>query len=163
MGHNYRMSNVLAAIGRGQLEVLEERVRQRRAVEARYREAFAGLPGLTPMPEARHGLHTHWLSCFLVDAPALGTTRDDLLRALAAEDVEARPVWKPMHLQPLYASCERYGGAASEDLFARGLCLPSSSSLTPAEQDRVVEIVRRAARRPRWAPRPHAPAEARTA
>jgi pyridoxal phosphate-dependent aminotransferase EpsN len=166
MGYNYRMSNVLAAIGRGQLEVLEERVRQRRAVEARYRDAFAGIPGLTPMPEARHGLHTHWLSCFLVDAAALGATRDDLLRALAAEDIEARPVWKPMHLQPIYASCERYGGAVAEDLYARGLCLPSSSSLTCAEQDRVVEVVRRAARRPRWAPRPlvaAAAAEARTA
>ncbi|HYD42130.1 MAG TPA: aminotransferase class I/II-fold pyridoxal phosphate-dependent enzyme [Anaeromyxobacter sp.] len=166
MGYNYRMSNVLAAIGRGQLEVLEERVRQRRAVEARYRDAFAGIPGLTPMPEARHGLHTHWLSCFLVDAAALGATRDDLLRALAAEDIEARPVWKPMHLQPIYEACERYGGGVAEDLFSRGLCLPSSSSLTPAEQDRVVEVVRRVARRPRWAPRPlvaAAAAEARTA
>ncbi len=142
LGYNYRMSNVLAAIGRGQLEVLDERVRQRRAVEARYREAFADLPGLAPMPEARYGLHTHWLSCFLVDRGLLGASRDEVLAALAAVDVEARPVWKPMHLQPLYAACERHGGATSEDLFARGLCLPSSSSLSAADQARVVEVVR---------------------
>jgi pyridoxal phosphate-dependent aminotransferase EpsN len=149
LGYNYRLSNVLAAIGRGQLEVLDERVRQRRAVEARYREGLAGLPGLTPMPEASHGLHTHWLSCFLVDADALGATRDDLLRALAAEDVEARPVWKPMHLQPIYAACDRYGGEVAEDLFTRGICLPSSSSLAIEDQARVVEILRRVARRGR--------------
>jgi pyridoxal phosphate-dependent aminotransferase EpsN len=149
LGYNYRLSNVLAAIGRGQLEVLDERVRQRRAVEARYREALADVPGLTPMPEASYGLHTHWLSCFLVDAAALGATRDDLLRALAAEEIEARPVWKPMHLQPLYAGCDRYGGDVAEDLFARGLCLPSSSSLGVEEQARVVEVLWGAARRAR--------------
>ncbi len=146
IGHNYRLSNVLAAIGRGQLEVLGERVRQRRAVEARYREALADLPGLTPMPEAPYGVHTHWLSCFLVDAGALGASRDELIAALAAADVEARPVWKPMHLQPLYAGCERYGGAVAQDLFERGLCLPSSSSLSPSDQDRVVDAIRGAAR-----------------
>jgi pyridoxal phosphate-dependent aminotransferase EpsN len=141
LGYNFRMSNVLAAIGRGQLEVLDERVRQRRAVEARYREALGDLPGLTPMPEAGYGHHTHWLSCFLIDPDMFGATRDDLLRALAAQDIEARPLWKPMHLQPLHAACDRYGGAVAEDLFARGLCLPSSSSLSPADQQRVVEVV----------------------
>ncbi len=146
IGHNYRMSNVLAAIGRGQLEVLDERVRQRRAVEQRYREAFADLPGLAPMPEASYGVHTHWLSCFLVDPRQLGASRDDVLRALAAVDVEARPLWKPMHLQPLYAQCERYGGEVAADLFERGLCLPSSSSLSVADQERVIETVRRLAR-----------------
>ncbi len=145
MGHNYRMSNVLAAIGRGQLEVLDERVAQRRAVERRYREAFADVPGLEPMPEAPYGFHTHWLSCFLVDARAFGATRDEVLAALAAADVEARPLWKPMHLQPLYAPCERYGGAVARDLFERGLCLPSSSSLPRGDQDLVIETVRRAA------------------
>ncbi|HET6437214.1 MAG TPA: aminotransferase class I/II-fold pyridoxal phosphate-dependent enzyme [Anaeromyxobacter sp.] len=146
MGYNYRMSNVLAAIGQGQLAVLDERVRQRRAVEARYREAFADLPGMTPMPEATYGLHTHWLSCFLVDPRRLEPGRDGLLEALASLDIEARPVWKPMHLQPIYADCERYGGAVSEDLFERGLCLPSSSSLTPADQGRVIEAIRDLAR-----------------
>ncbi len=145
IGYNYRLSNVLAAIGRAQLEVLDERVRQRRAVEAAYRRAFADLPGISPMPEAGYGLHTHWLSCFLVDRAAMGVGRDGVLAALEAMDIEARPVWKPMHLQPVYADCDRYGGATSEDLFARGLCLPSSSSLAAADQDRVIEVIRRLA------------------
>jgi pyridoxal phosphate-dependent aminotransferase EpsN len=147
IGHNYRMSNVLAAIGRGQLEVLDERVRQRRAVAFRYRDAFADLPGLTLMPQAAYGLHTNWLSCFLVDREAFGASRDDVLSALAAVDVEARPLWKPMHLQPLYAGCDRYGGEVAEDLFARGICLPSSSSLAPETQDRIIEVIRGVARR----------------
>jgi pyridoxal phosphate-dependent aminotransferase EpsN len=142
LGYNYRLSNVLAGIGRGQLEVLDDRVRARRAVAFRYRDAFADLPGISLMPQAPYGVHTNWLSCFLVEPDAFGATRDDVLAALAAADVEARPVWKPMHLQPLYAGCERVGGAVAEDLFARGLCLPSSSCLTPAEQARVVEVVR---------------------
>lgn len=152
LGYNYRLSNVLAAIGRGQLEVLDERVAERRAVERRYREAFADLPGLSPMPEAPWGLHTHWLSCFLVDPAEFGATRDDLLAALAAEDVEARPLWKPMHLQPLYADCDRYGGEFGEALFAAGVCLPSSSSLARADQARIVEIVRATARARAYAP-----------
>ncbi len=147
LGYNYRMSNVLAAIGRGQLEVLDERVRQRRAVEARYRAALADLPGIAFMPEAPYGLHTHWLTCLTVDPARAGASRDELLRALAAEDIEARPLWKPMHLQPLLAACPRYGGEVAAGLFERGLCLPSSSSLTLAEQHRVVEVVRRTARR----------------
>ena len=141
MGYNYRMSNVLAGIGRGQLEVLDERVRQRRAVFDRYREAFADRPGLEPMPEAPFGLHTRWLSCFLVDEERLGTSRDALIQSLASEDVEARPVWKPMHLQPLFGGCDRYGGDVGDDLYHRGICLPSSSSLQPDEQDRVIDII----------------------
>ncbi len=146
VGYNYRLSNVLAAIGRGQLMVLDERVRQRRAVAERYRAAFAEVPGLQAMPEASFGLHTRWLSCFLVEPAAFGCTRDELLDRLSAADIEARPVWKPMHLQPLFRGFEIIGGAVAEDLFARGLCLPSSSSLTPADQDRVIEVVRACAR-----------------
>jgi pyridoxal phosphate-dependent aminotransferase EpsN len=141
------MSNVLAAIGRGQLEVLDERVRQRRAVAFRYREAFADLPGIELMPQAGYGLHTNWLSCFLVDEEEFGASRDDVLLALAALDIEARPLWKPMHLQPLYAHCARFGGDVAEDLYERGLCLPSSSSLTAEAQDMVIEVVRSVARR----------------
>jgi pyridoxal phosphate-dependent aminotransferase EpsN len=107
IGHNYRMSNLLAAVGRGQLEVLDERVRQRRAVAFRYRDAFADLPGISLMPQAAYGLHTNWLSCFLVDPEAFGASRDEVLRALVAREIEARPLWKPMHLQPLYRACER--------------------------------------------------------
>ncbi|BDG02296.1 DegT/DnrJ/EryC1/StrS family aminotransferase [Anaeromyxobacter oryzae] len=149
MGFNYRLSNVLAAIGRGQLEVLDERVRQRRAVAFRYRDAFADLPGLALMPQAPYGLHTNWLSCFLVDPDRLGATRDDLLAALDAADVEARPLWKPMHLQPLYADCDRYGGDVAERLFELGLCLPSSSNLSLEAQRRVIDVVRDVAGAPR--------------
>ena len=124
LGYNYRMSNVLAGIGRGQLEVLDLRVRQRRAIAFRYRDAFAGLPGISLMPQAPYGLHTNWLSCFLIDEAQFGCSRDDLIRALDAANVESRPVWKPMHLQPLYAACGRYGGEVAEDLFRRGICLP---------------------------------------
>jgi pyridoxal phosphate-dependent aminotransferase EpsN len=147
MGYNYRLSNVLAGMGRGQLEVLDERVAQRRAVAFRYRDAFADLPGLALMPQAPYGLHTNWLSCFLVDEQGLGASRDQIIRALAARDIESRPLWKPMHLQPLYAGAERHGGDVAEDLFRRGLCLPSSSSLSAVEQDEIISIVRGLARR----------------
>jgi pyridoxal phosphate-dependent aminotransferase EpsN len=153
MGHNYRMSNVLAGIGRGQLEVLGQRVSQRRAVAFRYRDAFADLPGISLMPQAPYGLNTNWLSCFLIDPAQFGSSRDDILRALEARDIEARPLWKPMHLQPLYAQCERYGGEVAAGLFEHGLCLPSSSSLSPTDQDRVIETVRRLAGRSRRAPK----------
>jgi pyridoxal phosphate-dependent aminotransferase EpsN len=147
MGYNYRMSNLVAGIGRGQLEVLDQRVARRRAIAFRYRDAFADLPGIGLMPQAGYGVHTNWLSCFLIDADVFGASRDQVIAALQAANIEARPVWKPMHLQPLYASAERFGGAVAEDLFARGICLPSSSSLTTAEQNRVIEVVRAACRR----------------
>ena len=146
IGYNYRMSNLLAGIGRGQLEVLDDRVARRRAIAFRYRDAFADLPGISLMPQAAYGLHTNWLSCFLIDAGAFGAGRDDVIAALGRANIEARPVWKPMHLQPLYASAECFGGAVAQDLFARGICLPSSSSLTPADQDRVIERIRSACR-----------------
>jgi pyridoxal phosphate-dependent aminotransferase EpsN len=141
LGFNYRMSNVLAGIGRGQLEVLELRVAQRRAVAARYRDAFAGLPGITPMPDAQNGIPTNWLSCFLIDAEAFGCSRDELIRRLDAADIESRPVWKPMHLQKVFSDCEAFGGDVAADLFGRGICLPSSSSLGIAEQMRVIGAV----------------------
>jgi pyridoxal phosphate-dependent aminotransferase EpsN len=139
------MSNVLAGIGRGQLEVLDLRVRERRAIAFRYGDAFADLPGISLMPQAPYGLHTNWLSCFLIEEGEFGRSRDQLIRALDEANVESRPVWKPMHLQPLYAACERYGGDVAEDLFRRGICLPSSSSLAAEEQLHVVNAVRRAA------------------
>jgi pyridoxal phosphate-dependent aminotransferase EpsN len=144
VGYNYRMSNVLAGIGRGQLEVLDDRIERRRAIAFRYRGAFADLPGIELMPQAEYGLHTNWLSCFLIDEDAFGASRDELIAGLDRANVESRPVWKPMHLQPLYRSAERFGGAVAEDLFARGICLPSSSSLTAGDQDRVVSAVRAA-------------------
>ena len=147
LGYNYRMSNVLAGIGRGQLVVLEDRVAARRANAFRYKEAFADLPGIELMPQAEYGRHTNWLSVFLVSPQDFGATRDDLLGELAKVDIEARPVWKPMHMQPIFAQCDRFGGEIVEDLFARGICLPSSSSMTQAEQDRVIDVVRRVAKR----------------
>ena len=142
LGFNYRMSNVLAGIGRGQLEVLASRVEARRKVAFRYRDAFADIPGIALMPQASYGLHTNWLSCFLIDEKAFGASRDAIIEVLGKNDIEARPVWKPMHLQPFYRDCERYGGAVGADLFHRGICLPSSSSLTTSEQDLVIERVR---------------------
>ncbi|HEY4087524.1 MAG TPA: aminotransferase class I/II-fold pyridoxal phosphate-dependent enzyme [Bryobacteraceae bacterium] len=145
MGYNYRMSNVLAGIGRGQLQVLPTRVEQRRAIAFRYRDAFADIPGLTFMPQSPHGVVTNWLSCFLVDSMKLALSRDELIAALDADDIETRPVWKPMHLQPLYRHAESIGGEIAADLFNRGICLPSSSSLSIEDQTRVIESVRQAA------------------
>jgi pyridoxal phosphate-dependent aminotransferase EpsN len=146
IGFNYRMSNVLAGIGRGQLEVLDNRVAARRAVAKRYEEAFADLAGIEAMPEASFGRHTRWLSVFTLDRARFGATRDEVLAALAAEDIEGRPVWKPLHTQPIFAGCERVGGEVAEDLFSRGFCLPSSSSLSIEDQGRVIDVVRRLAR-----------------
>jgi pyridoxal phosphate-dependent aminotransferase EpsN len=144
LGYNYRMSNVLAGIGRGQLAVLSDRVAQRRAIAFRYRDAFAELEGLELMPQASWGEHTNWLSCFLVDQAKLGCSRDYLIEALARQDIEARPLWKPLHMQRLFEGAQRFGGGVAEDLFARGLCLPSSSFLDEASQGRVVSAVREA-------------------
>lgn len=145
LGYNYRMSNVLAGIGRGQLKVLDLRVQQRRAIAFRYRDAFADLPGITFMPQAPHRLHTNWLSCFLIQSDEFGCSRDELIRALNVADIEARPVWKPMHLQTLYSGCKYYGGKVAETLFLNGICLPSSSSLTNEDQIYVINAVRKAA------------------
>jgi dTDP-4-amino-4,6-dideoxygalactose transaminase len=149
IGYNYRMSNVLAGIARGQLSVLDLRIRQRRAVFDRYQTAFAELPGIRPMPEAAFGFHIRWLSCFLIDEVEFGCSAAELVRFLEAANVEARPVWKPMHLQPLYRGCEQVGGDVAEDLNRRGICLPSSSSLTAEEQGFVIDRVRAAHQRAR--------------
>ena len=142
IGFNYRMSNLLAGVGRGQMTVVEDRVAARRAIAFRYRDAFADL-GLELMPQADYGRHTNWLSVFTIDRAKTDVTRDAILAALTKEEIEIRPVWKPMHLQPVFEGCEHVGGAVSEDLFDRGFCLPSSSSLTADEQARVIESVRR--------------------
>lgn len=147
IGYNYRMSNVLAGIGRGQLEVLPVRVEQRRAVAFRYRDAFSDLEGIRLMPQAEYGMHANWLSCFVIDEREFGCSRDELINILDAAGIESRPVWKPMHLQKLYKGCSRYGGSVAEQLFAQGICLPSSSSLSPAEQAYIVSVVRAAAGR----------------
>ena len=144
LGYNYRMSNVLAGVGRGQLEVLAARVMQRRAVAARYSEALQDLEGLTFMPQAEYGVHTNWLSCLLIDHELFGRSRDEVIRILDLAGIESRPVWKPMHLQDLYKDCARYGGAVAESLFENGICLPSSSSLSSEDQQYVVNVIREA-------------------
>ena len=141
LGFNYRMSNVLAAIGRGQLQVLEDRVARRRAVFDQYGEALKDVPGITWMPEAPFGRSTRWLSVALIDREAFGATPEDVRRELDARDIESRPVWKPLHLQPLYRGCRAVRGAVSERLFATGLCLPSGSQMTPADVRRVADGV----------------------
>jgi len=138
VGFNYRMSNVLAALGRAQLESLPERVLARRRIRDRYRTLLDGVPGLEFMPEAAYGEGNAWLTCVLVEPDAFGADREAIRLALEAEDIEARPLWKPMHLQPIYASHITLGGDVSARLFERGLCLPSGSALTEEQQDRVV-------------------------
>jgi pyridoxal phosphate-dependent aminotransferase EpsN len=142
IGFNYRLSNLLAAIGRGQLEVLGDRVAARRANNAFYREALGDLPGVAFLPEAPWGESNCWLTCLTFDANASQVTREDVRLALLERDIEARPVWKPMHLQPVFAACESVGGAVAADLFDRGLCLPSGSSLKPEEREEIASIVR---------------------
>ena len=144
MGYNYRLSNVLAAIGRGQLGVLDDRVAARRRVFERYAEAFGGLQGVTMQPEASWGTHTRWLSVLFLDPAVIPVDPFGIVQALGAQDIEVRPVWRPMHLQPLFAGAERVGGAVAERLFRTGLCLPSSSSLTERDQNRVIDALRAA-------------------
>jgi dTDP-4-amino-4,6-dideoxygalactose transaminase len=145
IGYNYRLSNVLAAIGRAQLQTLPERVAARRRIFDRYVAELGGLPGFTFMPEAGYGVGNRWLTCLTVDASRFGATREDIRLALEARDIESRPVWKPMHLQPVFSSARSYGGGVSERLFAAGLCLPSGSSLSRSEHDRVIEAVQQVA------------------
>jgi dTDP-4-amino-4,6-dideoxygalactose transaminase len=142
VGYNYRMSNVLAGIGRGQMRVLADRVAQRRAVFARYVEALGDMPGITFQPEAPWGTHTRWLTVAYLDATVTGIESVELVRRLAEHDVEARPVWRPMHTQPLFGGAPTVGGDVAERLYRTGICLPSSSSLSPDVQDRVIGLVR---------------------
>ncbi len=141
IGYNYRLSNLLAAVGRGQLRLLDERVAARRAVFERYRRLLGELPGLEFMPEAGYGRASRWLTCLTLDAERFGADRERVRLALEAEDVEARPVWKPMHLQPVWQHCPMVGGAVGERLFDDGLCLPSGSALTGDDVERIAGIV----------------------
>ena len=199
IGYNYRMSNILAAIGRGQLNALDERVRRKREIFEYYRQALGGLPGIEFMPEAPYGWSNRWLTVVLITPQEFGADREDVRLALEAENIESRPVWKPMHLQPVF-KCriedrgsriedqseraegrgvgrraqgarrkvegvrlevgggkeekkedvkikKRYaarvvGGEVSEDLFRRGLCLPSGTAMTEEDLDRVVSAIR---------------------
>jgi dTDP-4-amino-4,6-dideoxygalactose transaminase len=141
VGYNYRMSNVLAAIGRGQLRGLAGKVARRRRNFDRYVAALGELPGIGFMPEATWGLHSRWLTVITVDEAELGASPEALRLALDAEDIEARPVWKPMHQQPVFARYPALLNGVCDRLFETGLCLPSGSSLLDADLDRVVATI----------------------
>ena len=145
IGYNYRLSNVLAGIGRGQVQTINETLERFRRNVAYYAAALGDCPGLTFMPEAEWGQHTRWLTTCTIDPMAFGADREVVRLALEAENIESRPLWKPMHLQPVFAAYERVGGETAEALFADGLCLPSGSSLTEDDLARVVAVVRQAA------------------
>lgn len=137
VGYNYRMSNLLAAVGRGQLRVLDERVDARRANNAWYRTLLADEPGVEFMPQAEYGRPTCWLTCITIDPDEFGATSEELRLHLEGLNIESRPVWKPMHLQPVFSECRTLGGAVAERLFEFGLCLPSGSSLTDGDRERI--------------------------
>jgi dTDP-4-amino-4,6-dideoxygalactose transaminase len=141
IGYNYRLSNVCAAIGRGQLEVLSDRVQQRRYNYSYYQKHLSHLSGLTFMPEADYGISTHWLTCLTINPQEFGCDRETIRTTLNAQNIETRPVWKPMHLQPVFKDCEVIGGQVSEHLFDQGLCLPSGSNLTNGDLDRVIAAI----------------------
>ncbi|MGW8322868.1 MAG: DegT/DnrJ/EryC1/StrS family aminotransferase [Thermodesulfobacteriota bacterium] len=146
IGYNYRLSNVLAGIGRGQLRVLDRRMEQKRRVFDAYVQGLGDVPGIRFMPEAGWGRSTRWLTVLTVDSEVFGATPEDIRAALEAEAIESRPVWKPMHLQPVFDGCEYYGTGVAERLFEEGLCLPSGTALDGNELGRIIDIVRSVAR-----------------
>lgn len=146
VGYNYRLSNLLAAIGRAQLRNLDDRIAARRAHRAAYREAFAALPGITFMPEADYGTSNAWLTCVTVEPGQAGLDAEGLRLRFEEFDIEARRVWKPMHMQPVFRHCRCRGGGVAEALFARGLCLPSGSGMTGEERQRVIDVMESANR-----------------
>jgi dTDP-4-amino-4,6-dideoxygalactose transaminase len=144
VGFNYRLSNLLAAVGRGQLARLDAKVTRRRAINAAYRETLGDLPGVGFMPCASGSEPTWWLTCLQIDEDEAGGSPEDVITALGAQDIEARPVWKPMHLQPVFADAPVVGGQVAAGIFERGVCLPSGSSMTEAQHVEVSELVRKA-------------------
>jgi dTDP-4-amino-4,6-dideoxygalactose transaminase len=143
VGYNYRMSNLLAAVGRGQLRVLRNRVSRKREIFHFYQRALGDLPGVSFMPIAGYGEPNYWLTCILVDPARFGVTREDIRLALEKENIESRPLWKPMHLQPVFKDCRVRGGGVSGEIFDKGLCLPSGSSMKESDLERIVGIVLR--------------------
>jgi dTDP-4-amino-4,6-dideoxygalactose transaminase len=146
LGYNYRLSNLLAALGRGQLRGLDRRIRQRKAINERYRAAFDQVQGIEMMPFGDEVVPNYWMTCVRIDPEVFGADREQIRLALELIDAESRPVWKPLHLQPLFKGAAVVGGAVAERVFAQGLCLPSGSALSPIDQDRIIEIVLHAAR-----------------
>jgi dTDP-4-amino-4,6-dideoxygalactose transaminase len=144
IGYNYRLSNLLAAVGRGQLGSVESKLDRRRANNESYRDLLSDQPGIRFLAEARYGRSNHWLTCITIDGAVFGASREAVRLALEAEDIESRPVWKPMHLQPVFRSCEMRGAGVANEIFANGLCLPSGSTLTQHDRQRVVSTMLKA-------------------
>ncbi|ASN04234.1 aminotransferase class I/II-fold pyridoxal phosphate-dependent enzyme [Virgibacillus necropolis] len=146
IGYNYRMSNIVAGIGRAQLEVLDDRVAKRRAIFEKYREAFADQPGFDFMPELEGTKSNRWLTALTVDPEQAGISREEIIEALNNKNIEARPVWKPMHMQPLFDGVKYYpheeGNSVSDRLFEYGLCLPSGSNMSDEQQDMVIDEIK---------------------
>lgn len=150
IGYNYRMSNILAGVGRAQLQVLEDRVEARRAIFAQYHEELAHIPGIRFMPELKHTRSNRWLTTLKLDEEEAGISVPSLLQFLAGENIEARPVWKPLHMQPLFEGTSYYSyrenESVSEQLFKTGICLPSGSNMTEEDQARVIDCVKHSLR-----------------
>jgi len=147
IGYNYRLSNILAGIGRSQLKVLHTRVEKRRAIYNTYFEELSHLPGISFMPELENTLSNRWLTALTVNEEVSGVSNNDLLHALEKENIEARPVWKPLHLQPLFEGYKYFSHSMeesiSEKLFETGLCLPSGSNMNNEDQQRVIECIKK--------------------
>jgi len=142
IGYNYRMSNIVAGIGRGQMEVLEKHIGLRRHMNAFYKEIFKDVEAITVFEEPNEDYFSnHWLSCITVDESKVNFTREDLRLALWEDNIESRPLWKPMHLQPIFEKYPYYGDNVSENLFNTGLCLPSGSNLTTQEKERIAQLI----------------------
>ena len=141
IGYNYRLSNLLAALGRAQLRGLESRVERRKRINAFYRDALCELPGIEFMPVAPYGEPNWWLTCILVDPAQFGADREQIRLTLEASDIESRPTWKPLHLQPVFAGVPTVGGTVCAAVFDRGLCLPSGSALAEGDLERIVEAI----------------------
>lgn len=145
IGYNYRMSNIVAGIGRGQLEILDDRVSQRRAIFERYKDALGEIEGIAFQPELEYTMSNRWLTALTINPKITGITRNDIIEQLAEKNIEARPVWKPMHLQPLFENVKYYSheekNSVSDYLFEYGLCLPSGSNMKIEEQERVISII----------------------
>lgn len=142
IGFNYRMSNIVAGIGRGQMEVLKDRVEARRAMHNFYVDLFKNIEGVTVFSEPGDDFYSnHWLSAIIVDPETTGKDREGLRFAFLEDNIESRPLWKPMHLQPVFETSPYYGGNISEKLFDNGLCLPSGSNLSDDDRERITKVV----------------------
>jgi len=142
MGYNYRMSNIVAAIARAQLKILGERVKKKRKIYSEYKKILGDLEAISFMPEAQYGCSNQWLTCVTVDKNRQKVTRDIIRKTLERNQVESRPLWKPMHLQPIFRRTECWGGTVSEELFRDGLCLPSGTSMAMQDIGKIGKIIR---------------------